>query len=42
MVAGLVRVVQIDPGSEVVVKWEGERKVGWLDRHNKLAHTSIN
>jgi hypothetical protein len=26
MVAGLVRVVRVDPGSEVVVKREGERK----------------
>jgi hypothetical protein len=27
MVAGLVRVVRVDPGSEVVVEREGERKV---------------
>jgi hypothetical protein len=34
-VAGPVRVVRVDPGSEVVVKWEGERKssaAGWVAR----------
>jgi hypothetical protein len=34
-VAGPVRVVRVDLGSEVVVKWEGERKssaAGWVAR----------
>ena len=46
MVVGVVQVVRVNPGSEVVVEWEGEGKgsaEGWIARSPQFisAHQSI-